>query len=105
MKPGIQLPSRYPFGPWAFVVPLLVLAFGLGLAIGPASSVATACVSEQQVGEASGIALALIVGRIRPSGRPLTTRYAAAAAGTSHTLPTRPTKPTTDDEGSAEPGT
>ncbi|MEU8539851.1 MFS transporter [Streptomyces sp. NPDC048717] len=38
-----------------FVVPLVVLAVGLGLANGPASSVATACVTKDQVGAASGI--------------------------------------------------
>ncbi|MEU1866107.1 MFS transporter [Streptomyces gardneri] len=38
-----------------FVVPLVVLAFGLGLANGPSSSVATACVTTDQVGAASGI--------------------------------------------------
>ncbi|MEU5401623.1 MFS transporter [Streptomyces sp. NPDC005963] len=39
----------------AFVGPLVVLAVGLGLANGPASSVATACVTDDQVGAASGI--------------------------------------------------
>jgi EmrB/QacA subfamily drug resistance transporter len=131
----------------AFVIPLVVLAVGLGLANGPSSSVATASVTAEQVGAASGIsnmgryvgsavltavtasifnsvitrhqaagesaadslasgfarsaiglaifcafgiALALLVGRIRPSGH-RTAQYAAAAAGTAHTLPTRPT--------------
>jgi EmrB/QacA subfamily drug resistance transporter len=130
----------------AFVIPLVVLAIGLGLANGPSSSVATASVTEEQLGAASGIsnmgryvgaavltavtaaifnsvrarhqaagataahalatgfgrsaiglaffcafgiALALLVGRFRPSGS-RTAQYAAAAAGTSHTLPPRP---------------
>lgn len=38
-----------------FAVPLVVLAVGLGLANGPSSSVATACVTKDQVGAASGI--------------------------------------------------
>ncbi|WUF74817.1 MFS transporter [Streptomyces nojiriensis] len=135
-----------------FVVPLVVLAVGLGLANGPSSSVATACVTDDQVGAASGIsnmgryvgaavltavtaalfdsvythqytsgtavadalaagfsraaiglalfcasgiALALLVGRIRPTGPPTAAHYAAAAAAGSHTLPTRPTAETT----------
>ncbi|MFJ5833395.1 hypothetical protein [Streptomyces sp. NPDC093089] len=48
-----------------FVVPLVVLAVGLGLA--------------------------LLVGRIRPIGPPTAVHYAAAAAASSHTVPTRPT--------------
>ncbi|MGX2995115.1 MFS transporter [Streptomyces sp. JNUCC 64] len=132
----------------AFVVPLVVLAFGLGLANGPSSSVATACVDTDQVGAASGIsnmgryvgaavltavtaalfsavythqytsgkavadalaagfsrasvglalfcafgvALALLIGRVRPTGPPTPAHYAAAAAASSHTVPTRPT--------------
>ncbi|WP_445398116.1 MFS transporter [Streptomyces sp. LE64] len=132
----------------AFVGPMIVLAVGLGLANGPSSSVATACVTEEQVGAASGIsnmgryvgaavltavtaalfsavytrhhtsgtavadalaagfsraavglglfcafgiALALLVGRIRPTGPPTAAHYAAAAAAGSHTVPTRPT--------------
>jgi EmrB/QacA subfamily drug resistance transporter len=39
----------------AFVVPLVVLSAGLGLANGPASSASTAAVSSDQVGQASGI--------------------------------------------------
>ena len=39
----------------AFVVPLVVLSAGLGLANGPASSASTAAVPEDQVGQASGI--------------------------------------------------
>ena len=39
----------------AFVLPLVVLSAGLGLANGPASSASTAAVSEDQVGQASGI--------------------------------------------------
>jgi EmrB/QacA subfamily drug resistance transporter len=39
----------------AFVVPLVVLSAGLGLANGPASSASTAAVAEDQVGQASGI--------------------------------------------------
>ncbi|NUR02353.1 MAG: MFS transporter [Streptomyces sp.] len=128
----------------AFAVPLVVLAVGLGLANGPSSSVATACVPDDLVGAASGIsnmgryvgaavltavtaaifnsvrlrhqaagastaealasgfsraaiglalfcafgiALALLVGRIRPSGPPSAVHCAAAAV---HTLPTKP---------------
>ena len=39
----------------AFVVPLVALSAGLGLANGPASSASTAAVSAEQVGQASGI--------------------------------------------------
>jgi EmrB/QacA subfamily drug resistance transporter len=39
----------------AFVVPLIVLAVGLGIANGPASSGSTAAVPPEQVGQASGI--------------------------------------------------
>jgi MFS family permease len=39
----------------AFVVPLVVLAIGLGIANGPASSGSTAAVPDDQVGQASGI--------------------------------------------------
>jgi hypothetical protein len=39
----------------AFVVPLLALAVGMGLTNGPASAAATAGVSEEQIGAASGI--------------------------------------------------
>jgi len=39
----------------AFIVPLLVLSVGLGLANGPASSGSTAAVSADQVGSAAGI--------------------------------------------------
>jgi EmrB/QacA subfamily drug resistance transporter len=38
-----------------FILPMLVLAAGLGLANGPASSASTAAVSQDQVGQASGI--------------------------------------------------
>ncbi|MFJ5550069.1 MFS transporter [Streptomyces sp. NPDC093225] len=129
----------------AFVGPLVVVAVGLGLANGPSSSVATSCVTEDEVGAASGIsnmgryvgaavltavtaavfnaaatkrqaagaaaaealasgfsraavglalfcafgiALALLVGRIRPSGPPSAADYAAAAAAGSHTIAT-----------------
>jgi MFS family permease len=138
--------SSWAYG--AFVVPLVVLAVGLGLANGPSSSVATACVPADQVGAASGIsnmgryigaavltavtaaisnsvrarhsasgastadawatafgraslglaifcafgiALALLVGRLRRGGKPTRAEYAAAAGGTTHTVPTRPT--------------
>ena len=39
----------------AFVLPLIVIASGLGLANGPASSASTSSVSDDQVGQASGI--------------------------------------------------
>jgi EmrB/QacA subfamily drug resistance transporter len=39
----------------AFVVPLIVIAVGLGLANGPASSASTASVVSEEVGQASGI--------------------------------------------------
>lgn len=39
----------------AFVAPLIAIAIGLGLANGPASSASTAAVSDDEVGEASGI--------------------------------------------------
>lgn len=40
---------------WAFLPALLSIAVGLGLSSGPASSIATAAVSPEQVGAASGI--------------------------------------------------
>jgi EmrB/QacA subfamily drug resistance transporter len=40
---------------WAFVLPLVAIAVGLGLANGPASAASTASVSAEQVGAASGI--------------------------------------------------
>ncbi|GAA4600622.1 EmrB/QacA subfamily drug resistance transporter [Actinoplanes octamycinicus] len=39
----------------AFVLPLIVLSIGLGLANGPASSASTSAVDDDQVGQASGI--------------------------------------------------
>ena len=39
----------------AFVLPLVAIAVGMGLSNGPASSASTACVSAEQVGEASGV--------------------------------------------------
>jgi EmrB/QacA subfamily drug resistance transporter len=39
----------------SFLIPLIAIAVGMGLSNGPSSSAATACVDEQQVGEASGI--------------------------------------------------
>lgn len=39
----------------AFLLPLVAIAVGMGLSNGPASSAATAAVSENQVGEASGV--------------------------------------------------
>lgn len=38
-----------------FVLPLVAIAVGMGLSNGPASSAATACVPEKQVGSASGV--------------------------------------------------
>jgi EmrB/QacA subfamily drug resistance transporter len=38
-----------------FVLPLIAIAVGMGLSNGPASSASTACVSEEQVGTASGV--------------------------------------------------
>lgn len=43
---------------WAylsFLVPLIAIAVGMGLSNGPASSASTACVSDDQVGAASGV--------------------------------------------------
>ncbi|GAA4832338.1 MFS transporter [Kitasatospora terrestris] len=145
--------SSWAYG--AFVVPMVVLAVGLGLANGPSSSVATACVTEDQVGAASGIsnmgryvgaavltavtaalfnsvavrqqatgaanadalasgfsrsaiglalfcafgiALALLVGRIRPAGLPSVAHYAGAG---SHTVPTTPGTGTAGTPGAA----
>ena len=45
--------SSWTYG--AFVLPLVVVAVGLGLANGPASSASTASVSSDEVGQASGI--------------------------------------------------
>ena len=39
----------------AFVVPLILIAVGMGLSNGPASSASTACVPANQVGSASGV--------------------------------------------------
>jgi EmrB/QacA subfamily drug resistance transporter len=39
----------------AFVVPLILIAVGMGMSNGPASSASTACVPAHQVGEASGV--------------------------------------------------
>jgi EmrB/QacA subfamily drug resistance transporter len=39
----------------AFVIPLILIAVGMGMSNGPASSAATACVPAHQVGEASGV--------------------------------------------------
>lgn len=45
--------SSWKYG--AFVIPLLLGAIGMGFSNGPASSAATACVPEAQVGSASGV--------------------------------------------------
>jgi EmrB/QacA subfamily drug resistance transporter len=61
----------------AFVVPLIVIAVGLGIANGPASSVSTAVVSADEVGQASGISnMARYVGG----------SLAVAAAGTVYSV-------------------
>ncbi len=39
----------------AFLLPILAIAVGMGLSNGPASSAATSCVRQEQVGEASGV--------------------------------------------------
>jgi Na+/melibiose symporter-like transporter len=39
----------------AFVIPLILIAVGMGMSNGPASSASTACVPAHQVGEASGV--------------------------------------------------
>lgn len=39
----------------AFVVPLILIAVGMGMSNGPASSASTSCVPAHQVGEASGV--------------------------------------------------
>lgn len=39
----------------AFLVPILAIAVGMGLTNGPASSAATSCVPQEQVGSASGV--------------------------------------------------
>ena len=38
-----------------FLLPLIAVAVGMGLSNGPASSASTACVSQNQVGAASGV--------------------------------------------------
>jgi EmrB/QacA subfamily drug resistance transporter len=43
------------WGYLSFVLPLVAIAVGMGLSNGPASSAATACVPEKQVGSASGV--------------------------------------------------
>jgi EmrB/QacA subfamily drug resistance transporter len=130
----------------AFILPMIGIAIGLGVANGPASSASTSSVPADQVGQASGIsnmaryvggslavaaaatvstsvtagrdaagdaaadalaaglgaaaivltvmsaggvALLVLMGR-RRGERPTAVHLAAAAAGTSHTIPTRP---------------
>jgi EmrB/QacA subfamily drug resistance transporter len=141
----------------AFVLPLVALAIGLGLANGPASSASTAAVSPEQVGQASGIsnmaryvgaavavaavamvyngvindqraagetasdavasglgaaallmaitcALGVVLGVLMARHRPRAPQAidrAAAAAGTSHTIPTQPVPAAVEKEAAA----
>src|SRR6185369_16194511 len=68
---------------WAygmFVIPLVVMAVGLGLANGPASSASTSAVEPAQVGQASGISnMARYVGGSLATAATATV-YAAAIA-------------------------
>ena len=77
----------------AFVVPLVVLSAGLGLANGPASSASTAAVSEDQVGQASGISNmaryiggSLAVAAVATVFNSVTVDHAAAGASPSNAL-------------------
>ncbi len=49
----VAVQASWGFG--AFLLPLLGIALGLGLSNGPSSAIATACVTPDQVGAASGI--------------------------------------------------
>lgn len=61
----------------AFLLPLVAIAVGMGLANGPASSAATAAVPEKQVGEASGVS-----NMARYVGAAVVTALAATIYGT-----------------------
>jgi EmrB/QacA subfamily drug resistance transporter len=60
----------------AFLVPLLLVAVGMGLTNGPASAASTACVPAEQVGEASGVS-----NMARYVGAAVATALAAAIYG------------------------
>jgi MFS family permease len=72
-------------GSWgyaAFVLPLIAVAVGMGFSNGCASSAATACVPESQVGAASGISnMARYVGASLLTAAAATIYGSAAAAG------------------------
>jgi EmrB/QacA subfamily drug resistance transporter len=77
----------------AFVVPLVVLSAGLGLANGPASSASTAAVAEDQVGQASGISNmaryiggSLAVAAVATVFNSVTVEHTAAGASPSDAL-------------------
>ena len=81
----------------AFVIPLVVLAAGLGLANGPASSLSTstAVVSQDQVGQASGISNmaryiggAVVVALVATIFNSVTVEETAAGASASDALAT-----------------
>ena len=61
----------------AFLLPLVAIAVGMGLSNGPSSSAATACVPEEQVGEASGVS-----NMARYVGAAVATALAATIYGT-----------------------
>ena len=68
----------------AFVIPLILMAVGLGLANGPASSASTSAVSADQVGAASGIS-----NMARYIGGSLAVAAAATVSGSAITRPPR----------------
>ncbi|MFF7441472.1 hypothetical protein [Streptomyces sp. NPDC008122] len=72
-------------------MPLVVLAVGLGLPNGPFSSVATACVTKEQVGAASGIS-----DTGRHVGPAVLTAVTAALFGSVHTRRHTPGTATAD---------
>lgn len=72
----------------AFVLPLVLMAAGLGLVNGPASSASTSTVSADDVGAASGAGLLLSVLVVSARRRrPAPGAYGAAEASHAHTVP------------------
>ncbi|MFL6129437.1 MAG: MFS transporter, partial [Mycobacteriales bacterium] len=83
--------SSWTYG--AFVLPLAVVAVGLGLANGPASSASTASVSPDEVGQASGISNmaryiggSLAVAAVATVSAVVTDSHRAAGASTADAL-------------------
>jgi EmrB/QacA subfamily drug resistance transporter len=75
----------------AFLLPLVAVAVGMGMSNGPASSAATACVPEKQVGSASGVS-----NMARYVGASVATALAATIYGAVITSKTAKGAPTSD---------